>query len=256
MRLGTVTYNIAADWDLKTILAKCTELGYEGVELRTTHAHHLEIGLTKKERRSVKVRFDDSPLTLVGLGSTFEFHSPDADELRMHIEGAKECILLAEDVGAEGVKVRPNAFPDGVARDKTIEQIGVSLDEIGTFAHDHGRRIRLEVHGPGTSHPPYIAQMLDIADNANVYACWNCNQTDKDDSGSIDAHFEMLKDRIDLVHMHELYEDYPYEALFRMLRSMHYDGFCLAEIQSSPDPERVLRYYKKLFETLSRGSAN
>jgi hypothetical protein len=38
-QLGIVTYNIAKDWDLSTILTKLDALGYEGVELRTTHAH-------------------------------------------------------------------------------------------------------------------------------------------------------------------------------------------------------------------------
>ena len=251
MRLGTVTYNIAADWDLDTLIGKCSDLGYEGVELRTTHTHGVELDLSPKERGMVRAKLDDSPLTLVGLGSTYEFHSPDADELRMNIDGAKEYILLAKDVGAQGVKVRPNAFPEGVSRQRTIQQIGVSLDEIGTFARDHGVRIRLEVHGRGTSHPPYIRQMLDVANNSNVYACWNCNQTDLDETGSIRRHFDMLSDRIDLVHMHELYEDYPFEVLFGLLRSTNYEGFCLAEIQASSDPDRVLRYYRRLYEVLS-----
>ena len=35
MRLGLVTYMMAADWDLDTIIQKCQMLGFEGVELRT-----------------------------------------------------------------------------------------------------------------------------------------------------------------------------------------------------------------------------
>ena len=38
-QLGIVTYNIAKDWDLPTILTRLEKLGYAGVELRTTHAH-------------------------------------------------------------------------------------------------------------------------------------------------------------------------------------------------------------------------
>ena len=32
MKLGIVTYMIAADWDLDTIIKRCEDLKYEGVE--------------------------------------------------------------------------------------------------------------------------------------------------------------------------------------------------------------------------------
>src|SRR5947208_16980320 len=38
-RLGIVTYNIAASWDIPTILRVCRAVGLAAVELRTTHRH-------------------------------------------------------------------------------------------------------------------------------------------------------------------------------------------------------------------------
>ena len=81
MKLGIVTYNIAASWDLATILSVGAEVGLEGVELRTTHAHGVEVTLTPHQRKEVKARFADSPVALVGLGSAFDYHSPDAQTL-------------------------------------------------------------------------------------------------------------------------------------------------------------------------------
>ena len=51
MRLGLVTYNLAKDWDVDTIIANCTETGFEGVELRTTHAHGVEVELSAAARQ-------------------------------------------------------------------------------------------------------------------------------------------------------------------------------------------------------------
>lgn len=249
IKLGIVTYNIAKDWDLDTILAKCEELEIDGVELRTTHAHKVETDLSATQRTEVKKKFADSPTTLVGLGSTFDYHTPDPDKLKADIEGTKQYSILARDVGAQGVKVRPNAFPDGVPKEKTIEQIGTSLREVGAFAEEHGVKIRLEVHGKETNHPPYVKQMLDVADHPNVYACWNSNPTDCDENGRIDAHLDMLKDKIGLVHINRLYSGYPYPRLLAGLKSVEYDGFCLAEIQASEDADTVLRYYRTLFNT-------
>ncbi|MGC8977435.1 MAG: sugar phosphate isomerase/epimerase family protein [Candidatus Ratteibacteria bacterium] len=247
MKLGIVTYMIAAEWDVDTIIKKLEELGYEGVELRTQHKHGVESNLSKKERQEIKKKFENSKVKLVGLGTCFEFHSPDKNELKRNIEGSKQYIILAKDVGAEGVKVRPNAFPEGIPREKTIEQIGKSLKEISSFASDFGVKIRLEVHGKETSNPVYIKQMVDIADHPNLYVCWNSNMTDIDETGSIEKNFNLLKDKIDIVHINELWNDYPYLELFKLLKNINFKNFCLAEIPYNPEPERLLKYYKALF---------
>lgn len=62
MRLG-----LAKDWDIPKIIEMCQKTGFEGVELRTTHAHGVEVSLGREER--VKKQFQDSPVELVGLGS-------------------------------------------------------------------------------------------------------------------------------------------------------------------------------------------
>ena len=247
MHLGLVTYNLAADWDIPTIIKNCEATQFEGVELRTTHAHKVEVNLSKDQRAEVKKRFADSKVKLFGLGSIFDYHTPDQAKLRKDIEATKEYILLAEDVGATGVKVRPNGLPEGVPVQKTLEQIGKSLHEVAEFGKDHGQVIRLEVHGAGTSFPPHIKTILDAANHANVGACWNCNATDLDGEGW-DSNFNLLKDRIISVHMTDLFQDnYPFRKLLTGLNERDYTGFCLAEIPASQDPVRVMKYYRALW---------
>lgn len=247
MHLGLVTYNLAADWDVPTIIKNCEATKFEGVELRTTHAHKVEVGLTKDQRAEVKKRFADSKVKLFGLGSTFDYHTPDQARLRKDIEGTKECIVLAQEVGATGVKVRPNGLPKEVPVEKTLEQIGKSLREVGDFARDHGQVIRLEVHGTGTAFPPHIKTILDVANHPSVGACWNSNKTDLDGEGW-DHNFNLLKNRINAVHITDLFqEDYPYRKLFTGLNEIGYEGFCLAEIAPSQDPIRVMKYYRALW---------
>ena len=86
MKLGMVTYQWGADWDLPTIFRNCTKTGFEGVELRTTHKHGVEVTLNKQQRADVQKRFADSRIELVGLGSTCEFHSPDPAVVKKNIE--------------------------------------------------------------------------------------------------------------------------------------------------------------------------
>jgi sugar phosphate isomerase/epimerase len=247
MQLGIVTYNIAKDWDLPTILSRLEQLGYEGVELRTTHRHGVEVGLSPEERREVRARFRDAPVALVGLGSAFEFHSHDPAEVRRNVEGTKEYVRLAHDVGAPGVKVRPNGVPPGDDLGATLRRIGAALHEVGEDAAGFGVEIRLEVHGETTQEPRHIARILAHADHPNVKVCWNSNPTDVAD-GSVREAFRMLADRIGMVHLHDLTdESYPWRELFQLLDASGYQGFTLAEIAESADPSRVLAYFRALW---------
>jgi len=254
MKLGIVTYNIANDWNLDTIIKNCKDVGLSGVELRTTHAHGVEPSLNKTQRADVRKKFQDSGIELVGLGSTCEYHSPDPAELRKQIDLTKQFVELAADVGAGGVKVRPNALPGGVPIEKTLEQIGVSLRQCGEFAQPFGVEIRVEVHGRGTSHPPHIKRIMDVARHDNVFVCWNSNETDLDKQGSIDEHFHMLESKIRLVHINELWSKYPWRRLFELLVRSRYKGYTLAEIAASSDPVRLLRYYRALWQAFQPAS--
>ncbi len=247
MRLGLVTYNLAKDWNVPTIIKNCTTTGFEGVELRTTHAHGVEVTLSAAARQEVRQRFQNSSVTLVGLGSTFDYHTPDQAKLRRDIEATKQYILLAHDVGAGGVKVRPNGLPKEVPVEKTLEQIGRSLLEVGKFAGQYGLQIRLEVHGPGTALLPHIKTIMDVADAPNVGVCWNSNQTDLEGAG-FDPNFDLVKARIMTVHLRDLFlEEYPWRHLFARLKGISFAGFSMAEIPESTDPLRVMRYFRALW---------
>ncbi len=248
-RLGLVTYNLAKDWDVPTLLKNCSVTGFEGVELRTTHRHGVEVTLNSQARAEIRRRFADSPVELMGLGSAFDYHTPDLAKLRADIAATKEYIVLAHDVGASGVKVRPNGLPKEVPVEKTLEQIGTSLLELGGFAKDHGQVIRLEVHGSGTSLLPHVQTIMNHARHPNVGVCWNSNQTDLEGEG-LDANFRRVQDRIVSVHLRDLYlDEYPWSRLFRLLSDSGFRGYTMAEIGESPDPIRVMRYFRALWLT-------
>lgn len=248
-KLGIVTYNIAKDWDVPTIIKNCAETKFEGVELRTGHAHGVEITLGARQRIEIKKRFTDSSVRIAQLGSTYEFHSLDPAEVRKNIEGCKEYIQLAEDVGAPAVKVRPNGLQTkaGVPVEKTLEQIGKALRELGQAGSAHGVEVRVEVHGSGTSRVEYIQKIMEFADHPMVTVNWNSNQTDLE-GDTLEENFARLAKKIRHVHMRDLYlEEYPWRKLMGLLSGIGFSGYCCAEIPESTDPIRVMRYYRALF---------
>src|SRR5881392_3973800 len=121
LKLGTVTYNIAKDWDLPTLIKNLTEAGFEAVELRTTHKHGVEISLPPAARAEVRKQFEASPIKIGGLGTTCEFHSAHQAIVRKNIDETKEWVKLAKDLGSPSVKVRPYGLVKDVPEEKTLE---------------------------------------------------------------------------------------------------------------------------------------
>jgi len=237
MRLGLVTYQWGKDWDLPTLIANCVKTGLLGVELRTQHAHGVETNLNASQRADVKKRFTDSSVTCVGYGSNFEYHNPDPKILRENIEQTKEYIKLCKDIGATGIKVKPNNLPVQVPKEKTIAQIAASLNEVGKFAQDYGQLVRVEAHGTLTQELPNMKAIFDQVTEPNVKICWNSNGGDLLKAG-LEGNFNMVKKWIgDTVHVRELnIDDYPYQQLFNLLAGINFNGWILIEASTEPEP--------------------
>lgn len=86
LKTGIMTYTIARDWSIDTIIMNLTEAGYKSVELRTTHAPGVEVTLSPSQRTVEKKRFQDSPLEAISLTSGFAYHYPDPAQLKINIE--------------------------------------------------------------------------------------------------------------------------------------------------------------------------
>lgn len=235
MKFGLVTYQWGKDWDLPTVISNCEKSGFEAVELRTQHAHGVEISLNALQRAEVKRRFADSSVICVGYGSNFEYHSPDRVILRKNIDQTKEYIKLCKDIGASGIKVKPNTLPADVPREQTISQIANSLNEVGKFAADYGMLVRVEAHGLITQELPNMKAIFDQVTNPNVKICWNSNPVDLNPPG-IESNFNLVKQWIgDTVHVRELTQnDYPYQQLFSLLAGTDFHGWILLEASSAP----------------------
>ena len=179
----------------------------------------------------MRKQFEDSSIELAGLGSAFEYHSPDSDELRQNIEGTKVYSQLAADVGAPGVRCARTGYPTAYQSKPCWSRLGTLYASAGNSRKTLAYKIRLEVHGRQTSHLPHIRTIMEIADRDNVSVCWNSNPGEVVD-GSVKSNFDLVKDWIRLVHINELHRrEYPWRELFSLLKAAKYDGYCLAEIR-------------------------
>lgn len=252
MKLGLVTYLWAKDWDLPTLIANCEKTGFLGVELRCDHAHKVETNLSASERAEVKKRFADSPVTCLGYGANFEYHSPDQAVLRKNIDQTKEYIKLCKDIGATGIKVKPNDIPPSVPKEITIAQIAASLNEVGKFANDYGQLVRVEVHGNRSQEIPNMKAIFEQVTEKSVKMCWNCNDQDLLPPG-LESNFHSVKKWFgDTVHVRELnVGNYPYQQLMDLFTEIKYDGWILLEARTDPaDKIAAMLEQKKVFDNM------
>jgi hypothetical protein len=239
-RFGFTTYQWGQDWDIPTLIANCTRAQAFGVELRTSqhYAHGVELTLTAEQRADVKKRFEDSPITLVGLATSERFDWPDTKQLEAAIKNTKAYISLSRDVGGSGVRVFPNSFHEGIPHEKTIEQIGSALNIVGAFATDYGQQVRLEAHGNAGALPTIRAIMNHVVE-PSVRVKLNCDARDAQGEG-FEYNFNLVKDYLgDTLHLHNLKDpEFPYQLQMDLLVKMGWTGWQLMEA-SDKVPDRV-----------------
>jgi len=256
MKLGLVTYQWGKDWDLPTLIANCEKTGFQGVELRVDHAHKVSAKLTAEERKAVKKQFAASKVAFVGMGCNWDFHHADRARVKASIDGAKADVLVSHDCGGTGVKVKPNGLPNNVPVEKTCEQIGLALNDVGRYAADYDQEIRVEVHGSKTSELPIMKQIFDHVTEKNVTICWNCNEQDLIGDG-LEANFDLVKDRFGTTtHVREFnIGDYPYQALMDLFVGIDYNGWIMLEARTKPEDRiAALIEQREVFESMVKNA--
>jgi len=258
-KLGIVTYNVPADWDLPTILKTCKEVGIAAVECRTTHKHGVEPSMTAQEREVVKKQFADSGIVFWGCGTVCEFHSEKPEVVKKNIEECKAFCKLVADLGGKGVKIRPNGVGKGMTEEQCWKQIGYALKECGKTAGDLGLEICAEVHGAVSQIPKNMRAIMDNCGHKAVGVTWNSNATDIVNK-SIEESFELLKPFIKSCHINDLTNDaagkYPYRDLFKRLKGIGYDRYTMCEVGKKYTPEEGLKFlkeYKAMWDGLVGG---
>jgi len=258
-RFGFTTYQWGKDWDIPTLIDNCSRAQAFGVELRTSqsYAHGVELELSAQQRGEVKKRFEDSPVILVGLATSERYDWPEAVKLEAAIENTKSYIKLSRDTGGSGVRVFPNSFHDGVPREKTIEQIGNSLNIVGAFAADYGQQVRLEAHG-NAGDLPTIRAIIDRVDQPSVRVKLNSDKRDTSGKG-FEHNFNLVKDFLgDTLHLHNLKDTgFPYQLQMDLLVKMGWGGWQMMEASDKvPDRLQALIEQRQIWDGLLANSLN
>jgi sugar phosphate isomerase/epimerase len=239
MRFGFTSYQWGLDWDIPTMIANCTRARAYACELRTgaRYAHGVELTLPAAARAEVRKRFADSPVALVGLASYEKFDWTEPERLSAAVESTKAHLKLSQEVGSQGVRVVPNDYHEGIAAERTIEQIARALNEVGRFAADCGQVVRLENHGPVGTSLITVRKIMDRVTTPGVKVKLNGILPPGEDFASS---FQLVKGLLgNTLHCRGLESGtFPYQLQADLLIDMGWDGWWLVE-ERTPVPDRV-----------------
>ena len=203
--LGLVTYNVARDWDLDTMLRLCREARVRGRRVpddaRARRRAHARTG---RRAPTVRAKCRDAGLRADEPRQRVRVPLARPGRVRQNVADCREWVLLAKDIGARAVKVRPNGLPKDVPEEKTLEQIGRALAECGAL-----RRARTASRSGARSTatrrrcPRGCGGSWTRAATRAVGVTWNSNDTDVA-NGSVAESFALLRPFIRCCHITDI----------------------------------------------------
>ena len=121
------------------------EIGLDGIELVCQEGTPFHKDLPAREITEVVRRAERESLSIVGLTPyMWDINSADPELARQHIDGLKEYVTLAQEMGA-GL-VRAYGGRDGGDESAGWQRTVAALIEVGEFAADLGITIMVENH--------------------------------------------------------------------------------------------------------------
>ncbi len=257
------TYEVAQQWELDYLIEMCAKTGYPYIEFLMDYQqpHGLEWDTPEARFDEVKAKLDAAGLKFGSLTSCQTFHAPEAGERAESVRRVKRVIDMARRVGCDHVRVLGDQLPaEEDKRPAVVAQVADCLGELGEYAGE-GMAVSIEMHGSFTD-PHYAMEVMKQVGRPNVGLVFNgvfpvgrdWKWTLPAGADSIRPFYELIRPHLTSIHVHQMERPadlrYWWEW-FSLLRADGYAGYVANEsAYTGPDPERVLRLYTALFETM------
>jgi len=267
LKLSFTTW-VCPEWTVAAIVDGMQTYGYDGVELRIGkgHLHGIEIDSGAEYLSEVRKQFDAANMAVACLATSFSFSSPDALERKKTINNVKQCLRVADAIGAPYIRVFGGDIPHGMEVTGVIDYIAEAIDECTEFAEKEKVRsmILLETHGP-FSHSKYTAEVLSQVYSTKLGVLWDVLHPIRV-LESVEDTYDAICDNVRHIHVHDCaFNDdrtkilpcepgegfVPMNQVTDMLKGGNYRGYLSLEVlQENADPDEILPKYAKYLKEL------
>jgi len=147
--MNPITFSTLAcpSWSIESIVAKASQLGYDGIEWRGGPQGHVQPGLSKENKSHLRQLCSDAGLTSLAVTAYTGFSSNSAEERQANVDELRSYADLAAELGAGYVRTFLGELPPGGEIDSSIyENISNCLHDASKHAESVGVKIAVEPH--------------------------------------------------------------------------------------------------------------
>jgi len=162
------------DWTIEKVVQQATEMGYEGVELRSLGADSSGLACDPALGDPDKIRalFRDGGIEPVCLSTSLSVFHPDKSVARDAFWSIKGSMELAKQIGCPFVRVFGHDLEPAMDRSTLIGRIADHVTSLVLVASDLGVGLLLENVGSMALAKPWW-WMLNVVDHPMVGLSWN-----------------------------------------------------------------------------------
>ncbi|NCO32681.1 MAG: hypothetical protein AUJ92_14365 [Armatimonadetes bacterium CG2_30_59_28] len=252
---------VCPEWDTPTIIEKCRQYGYHGVEFRVEcdHKHGVELDASPDHLRWVQQSFANAGVETPCIATSQRFSSNDPAERRQQVDVAKRYVELAAAIEVPIIRVFGGPIPEGVDRRTATSYIAEALRELGAFADQHDVVVGLETHDHFSLARDAVA-VINETDHPRVRCLWDIMHPVSHGETMAEA-FSHVKPHVVHCHIHDgrrengnIVLTFPGEGIVdhreavQLLQTIGFDGHLSGEFINWLPPDEVLPKYA---ETLS-----
>lgn len=176
--------------------------GYDGIEPRIVsgHKHGIETDADKAYLKQAKEKAMEKGISICCIATSCMFANPETQS--DNIEQAKRSIELAAALASPSIRVFGGAIPANVERKRSFELVVEALKKLSDFALSHNVTICLETHDSWCN-PEHVADLMENCKHPSIAVNWDIMHPVLTADYSIENSFNILKNRIKHVHIHD-----------------------------------------------------
>ena len=147
--MNPITFSTLAcpHWSIETIIAKASELGYDGIEWRGGPQGHVQPTMSVTQKALLRQMSTDAGLFSLAVTAYTSFVSDSVEERRANVSELKSYAELAVELGASYVRTFLGELPEGKKPDSPLyAKISDCLNITSEYAESIGVNIAIEPH--------------------------------------------------------------------------------------------------------------
>ena len=255
---------MGSSWN--SVLAWAAAARQDAVEIRLESDGSV-FGASGDDVKEISDGFKQAGIAISDIGTSIRFSDDNEDAVKL----TEQAAILAEQLGAMGIRVFPGSFVKRFSEKAKHDLDGMArfLRRASEIAGAHGAQIWIETHNEFSTGNA-MRQLLDLTDRPNVKVIWDLihpfeymepPEETLEQLGSFIAHVHVKDgkrsedpDRIDWIYTKLGAGDLPLKRMFDLLDESGYSGYYSLEWENAWRPE-IRNIYRSMPELLSDWNA-